>query len=274
MKLMKKNCVSLLVAAAFVISLASCGGKKANDATQEKAASEAGISKSVLTEELKQETIQLLRDMPASDIPQRIATGEIELGVGNLSYMLPISKASELVTASQKARALGIYLADYNVLKILGQPLAEIENAMAKLTSDLDITFVLNILKETTSVPKEELKQGLQTQEGAIINMLAANNKMDVAIAILGGITVENAYLYANPSLSVKGDITYIETLSDNMLKRFGILEEVVSDLSTYYPDLKTLVETMNPLKDKLASLETARKSNAEIRSIRDVLLK
>jgi hypothetical protein len=274
MELMKKNCVSLLIAAAFVISLASCGGKKANDAAQDKAASEAGITKSILTEELKQEVLMLLRDMPPSDIPQRIANGEIVMEVGNLSYMLPVSKAAGLVTTSQKARALGIYLADYHVLKILGQPLAEIENAMAKLTSDLDITFLLSVVQETTSASKDEVHAGIQTQEAAIINLLAANNKIDVAVEILGGITVEQAYLYANPSLSVKGDITYIETLSANMLKRFDILGEVVSDLATYNPDLKTLVETTNPLKEMLVSLETARKSNAAIRNIRDGLLK
>ncbi|MDR2498764.1 MAG: hypothetical protein LBD28_04925 [Tannerellaceae bacterium] len=272
---MKKSYVIILTAA-ISLGLASCGGKKASDAAQDAAAANAGIiSKSVLTEEIKQETISLLTDLPASDIPQRIAAGEIEIAVGNLSYMLAPSKAAELTTASQKARALGVYIADYNVLRVLQQPLTTIEGVLAKLTSDLDITFILNTLKATPMpANKEEIRGMLRAQEEAVINALAANDKINVAVELLGGMAVENAYLYANPTLVVKGDITYVETLSNNMLKRFGILGEIVDDLSAYYPELKTLSETLTPLPDKLTSVDAARKANAEIIGIRDQLLK
>ncbi|MDR2496401.1 MAG: hypothetical protein LBD21_04660 [Tannerellaceae bacterium] len=272
---MKKSYVIILTAT-FLLGLASCGGKKAGDATQEAAAADAGtISKSVLTEEIKQETISLLTDLPASDIPQRIAAGEVEIAVGNLSYMLAPSKAAELTTASQKARALGIYIADYNVLRVLGQPLETIEGVLAKLTSDLDITFVLNTLKASPlPAGKDEIRGMLRAQEEAVINTLAANDKINVAVELLGGLAVENAYLYANPSLMVKGDISYVETLSDNMLKRFDILGEIVGDISAYYPELKTLNETLSLLPDKLTSVDTARKANAEISGIRNQLLK
>ena len=272
---MKKSYVIILTAT-ILLGLTSCGGKKASDATQEAAAAKEGaISKSVLTEEIKQETISLLADLPASDIPQRIAAGEVEIAVGNLSYMLATSKAAELTTSSQKARALGIYIADYNVLRVLGQPLGTIEGVLAKLTSDLDVTFVLNTLKATPlPAAKEEIRGMLRAQEEAVINTLAANNKINVAVELLGGLAVENAYLYANPSLVVKGDISYVETLSDNMLKRFGILGEIVNDLSDYYPELATLSGTISLLPDKLSSVDAARKANAEILDIRSQLLK
>jgi hypothetical protein len=273
MKFKKKSYVILFVSAGILISLASCGGKKTQETMQEAAA--AGmISKSVLTEELKQETISLLIDLPVSDIPQRIASGEIELAVGNLSYMLPPSKAAELITVSQKARALGVYVADYNVLRTLGEPLETIEGVLAKLTSDLDITYILNTLKSALPVTKEDMGRAMQAQEEAVINTLAENDKINVAVELLGGMAVENAYLYANPSLVVKGDIVYVETLSDNMLKRFDVLGEIINDLSTYYEELKTLGSTISSMSDKLTSVDAARKANTEILEIRTILLK
>jgi hypothetical protein len=274
---MKKSILSLLVVAAFVFSVTSCGGKKANEnAAHEEAAVVAGnVPKSLLTEEVKTETVQFLKDLPDLDIPYRIATGEVKLEVGNLSFMLPVAKAAELTTPSQKARAIGIYFADFNVLKALGQPLTDVENVLVKLTSDLNITFVLNILKEqvppTTS--KEEFGAALKAQEDRLIDELVANDRVDVQIEILGGATAEFACVYANPSLVVQGDATSAG-LSDNMQKRLQTLGQITSDLAVYYPDLKALSETINPLQEKVTSIQTGRDNFAAILGIRDALLK
>jgi hypothetical protein len=267
---MRKHYVSLFtIAAISIFTLASCSGKKAKDAAQEEAASQAGlVSQNVLKEELKLETIQLLKDMPDSDIPQRIAAGEITIGIGNLDYMLPVGKASEMATASQKARALGIYLSDYSLLKVSSQPVTEIEAAMTKLASDLDVTFILN--KEAAPV---KTKDELNKQQETFITALAERNKMDVAVEILGGMAAENACVFANPSLFVKGDVAYAESLSENMLKRFGILGEVINDLAAYYPDLASLNTTLSPLKDKITTVNTARAAQADILAIRNKLI-
>jgi hypothetical protein len=276
---MEKSVFSLLITAAFVFSLTSCNGaKKAKEdaaQTEESAVIAGSVPKSLLTEEAKVETIQFLKDMPDSDIPYRIATGEIKIGIGNLGYMLPLAKAAELSTAAQKARACGIYFADYNVLKALGQPLTDIEAVLAKLTSDLDITFVLSILKEATppATSKEEFGKALKAQEDKIIEELAANDKIDVQIELLSGIAAEFACVFANPSLVVQGDATSAG-LSDNMYKRLETLSQITADLTVYYPDLKVLGETISPLKDKLSTVQTARDANAEITGIRDALVK
>ena len=44
--------------------------------------------------------------------------------------------------------------------------------------------------------------------------------------------------------------------------------------MAAYYPDLKQLGETIAPLKEKVASIQSARAANAEIMGIRDALLK
>ena len=137
--------------------------------------------------------------------------------------MMPVGKAAELSTPTQKARALGMYMADYNVLKAIGKPTAEVEGVIAKLATDLNVSFVLDILKEQApkDATKEQLQAFLNAQEDKIIEKMAAEN-----------------------------------------------------DLAAYYPDLKQLGETIAPLKEKVASIQSARAANAEIMGIRDALLK
>ena len=276
---MKKSILSMLALAAFVFGMTSCNGaKKTNDEAQkneEAAVIEGSIPKDLLTEELKQETILLLKDMPDSEIPYRISTGEVEVSVGNLKYMLAPGKVADLSTPTQKARALGMYLSDYNILKATKQPTADVEKAISKLATDLNVTFVLDILKEQApaNASKEDLNAFLKGQETKIIEKMAAENKLDAAIEMLGASSAEYACLIANPSLVVKGDATSAG-LSVNMEKRVEILEQIVGDLSAYYPDLKQLGETIAPLKEKTASIQEARDANAEIIGIRDALLK
>ncbi|MDR1879504.1 MAG: hypothetical protein LBQ78_01050 [Tannerellaceae bacterium] len=277
---MEKRMMSLLVAAAFMFSLTACSGAKKQGeetaAQAEEAAVIAGsVPKSLLAEEVKTETVQLLRDLPDSDIPYRMATGEVKMGVGDLSYMLPVSKASELTTPAQKARAIGIYFADYNILKALGQPTADVEGVLAKLTSGLNITYLLNILQQEPPAPSshDEYAKFLEEREDRIIEALAADDKVDIQIELLGGLTAELALVYANPSLVVQGDVA-TAGLTDNQLKRLDILGQITADLAAYYPDLAQLADIISPLKDKVASVKAARNANAEITGIRDALLK
>lgn len=276
---MKKSFVSLLTIGAIIFGMASCtGGKKAKEdaAKAEEAAVIAGnVPKSLLTEELKTETIRLLHDIPDSEIPYRISTGEVSIGVGNLKYMLPVTKAAELTSMSQKARACGMYLSDYNILSVIGQPTTEVESVISKLTTDLNISYVLNILKEAApqNATKEQMQNFYATQEDKLIQALANDDKMNYAIEIIGGATAEYACLVANPSLVVKGDATSAG-LTENMEKRIEVLGEITGDLSEYYPELKSLGDSLMPLKDKVTSIQAARNANAEITGIRDGLLK
>jgi len=276
---MKKSIVSLLTASALIVGMASCtGGKKTNEEaakTEEAAVIAGNVPKSLLTEELKTETIRLLNDIPESDLPYRISTGEVTIGVGNLKYMLPVAKASELTTPSQKARACGIYFSDYNILAVTGQPTTEVEAVLAKLTTDLNISYVMNILKEAApkGASKEVVQKFYADQENKVVQALADDDKINIAIEMLGAASAEYACLVANPSLVVKGDATSAG-LTENMERRIEVLGEITGDLAEYYPEMQALGTTIIPLKDKTTSIQTARDANAEIMAIRDSLLK
>lgn len=275
---MKKSVLSMLTVAALVFGMTSCNGAKKSNEEAEKTEEAAVIAgkapKDLLTEELKQETIQLLKDMPDSDIPYRMSTGEVKIGVSDVKYMLPVAKAAELTTPTQKARALGMYMADYNTLKAMKQPTTEVEAAIAKLAADLNVTFLLDILKEEApaGASKEDLQAFMNAQEDKIVEKMSAEDKMDVEVEMLGAATAEYACLMANPTLVVKGDATSAG-LSQNMEKRVSMLGEVVADLAAYYPDLEQLGNAIAPLKEKTATIQDARAANAEIMAIRDSLL-
>lgn len=277
---MKKSFISMFTVAAVVFGMASCNGaKKTNDddaaKTEEAAVIAGNIPKDLLTEELKTETIQLLKDMPDSDVPFRISTGDVKVGVGDVKYMLPIAKAAELTTPAQKARACGMYMADYSVLKSMKQPTADVEGVLVKLTADLNISYVLDVLKQAApaNATKEQMQAFLKDQEDQIIQKMADDNKIDAEVEMLGGLSAEYACLMANPTLVVKGDATSAG-LSDNMVKRVEILNQIVADLAAYYPDLTQLGTIISPLKEKVATIQDARAANAEIMGIRDALLK
>lgn len=275
---MKRSFVSLLAVAAIVFSMASCNNKAKQEeaAKTEKEAVIAGeVSKSLLTEELKTEVTQFLKDMPQSDLAYKLATGEVTISVANTDFMLPVAQAADLTTPSQKARACGMYFADLNILKAMKKPTADVENVLVKLTTELNIPFVIDIMKESApeGATKEEVNAFMKAQEDKLIDAMMENDKADIEIEMLGGMSVEYAYLLANPGLVVKGDAVSAG-LSENMLKRLDTLNQIVSDLSKYYPDLSQLGTTIAPLKDMVVSVNAARAAQKDIAAMRDALLK
>ena len=277
---MKRSFVSLLTIAAISMSLISCNNAKKENATPEQQMEQEAViagevSKNLLTAELKDEVTRFLKDMPDSDLPYKLSTGEVEISVANTDFMLPTSKANELNTPAQKARACGIYFADLNMLKAMKKPTTEVESAILKLTTDLNIPFAVEIMKESApaNASQEEMNKFLKDQEDKLIDAMAQNDKIDVQMELLGGMAVEYAYIYGNPGLVVKGDAVSAG-LSDNMTKRLDILQEITADLAKYYPDMQVLGETIAPLKDMVVSVNEARASKDKIGAMRDTLLK
>lgn len=276
---MKKSFVSLLTIAAITFGMVSCNSSKKQEAAEQKVEEEAAIagevSKGLLTAELKDEVTRFLKDMPDSELPYKVSTGEVTISVANTDFMLPVSKVSELNTQAQKARACGIYFADLNVLKAMKKPTTDIENVLVKLTTDLDIPFAIDIMKESApaNASKEELSKFMKDQENKLIDAMMENDKADVELELLGGMAVEYAIVYANPGLVVKGDAVSAG-LSENMEKRLEILQQITADLAKYYPDLDQLGKTIAPLSDMVVSVNMARESKAKIEEMRTNLLK
>ena len=275
---MKKSFVSLLTLAAISFGMVSCGGNKSQDAAQnveEEAVIAGEVSKSLLTAELKDEVTRFLKDMPSSDLPYKLSTGEVSVSVANTDFMLPVAKLAELNKKTQKARACGIYFADLNILKAMKKPTADVEKTLAKLAQDLDIPFAIEIMKEEApaNATQEQLNAFLDEQENKLIDAMMENDKADIELELLSGMAVEYATIYANPGLVVKGDAVSAG-LSENMEKRLDIMLEITNDLAKYYPDLQQTGQIIAPLKDMVVSVNMARESRSQIEAMRAELLK
>ena len=229
----------------------------------------------MLTAELKDEVTRFLKDMPSSDLPYKLSTGEVSVSVANTDFMLPVAKLAELNTKTQKARACGIYFADLNILKAMKKPTADVEKTLAKLAQDLDIPFAIEIMKQEApaNATQEQLNAFLDEQENKLIDAMMENDKADIELELLSGMAVEYATIYANPGLVVKGDAVSAG-LSENMEKRLDIMLEITNDLAKYYPDLQQTGQIIAPLKDMVASVATARESRSQIEAMRTELLK
>ena len=189
--------------------------------------------------------------MPSSDLPYKLSTGEVSVSVANTDFLLPTAKLAELNTKTQKTRACGIYFADLNILK------------------------AIEIMQEKApeNATQEQLNAFLDEQENKLIDAMMENDKADIELELLGGMTVEYATIYANPGLVVKGDAVSAG-LSENMEKRLDILMEITKDLAKYYPDLQQTGQIIAPLKDMVVSVNMARESRSQIEAMRAELLK
>ena len=275
---MKKSFVSLLTLAAISFGMVSCGGNKSQDAAQnveEEAVIAGEVSKSLLTAELKDEVTRFLKDMPSSDLPYKLSTGEVSVSVANTDFMLPVAKLAKLKTKKKKASACGIYFADLNILKAMKRPTADVEKTLATLAQDLEISFAIEIMKEEApaNATQEQLNAFLDEQENKLIDAMMENDKADIELELLSGMAVEYATIYANPGLVVKGDAVSAG-LSENMEKRLDIMLDITKDLAKYYPDLQQTGQIIAPLKDMVASVATARESRSQIEAMRAELLK
>ena len=89
---MKKSFVSLLTIAAITFGMVSCNSSKKQDAAEQKVEEEAAIagevSKGLLTAELKDEVTRFLKDMPDSELPYKVSTGEVTISVGQQGFRI------------------------------------------------------------------------------------------------------------------------------------------------------------------------------------------
>ena len=277
---MKKCCISMWSVVVLSLGLFSCGGganqqAEAEEKLEVEAVIAGDVARNMLTDELKMEVTQFLKDMPISDLVYQLATGEVQVALANTDFMLPVSRVSDLNTRAQQARACGIYFADMNVLKVLGKPTAEVEQVLLQLTTDLNVPFVVDVMG--TEVPehatREELSHFMKQQEDKLIDVMMENDKADLEIEFLGGLAVEYAYILANPGLSIQGDAT-TAGLTTNMAKRLDVLIDITKDLAQFYPDMTELGQIIAPLRQMTTSVETAREHQKDIEAMRASLLK
>ena len=120
---MKKSFVSLLTIAAITFGMVSCNSSKKQDAAEQKVEEEAAIagevSKGLLTAELKDEVTRFLKDMPDSELPYKVSTGEAGQQGFRIEHTSPASTCLRYLLRRLE-RIEGYEKADYRYRERIG----------------------------------------------------------------------------------------------------------------------------------------------------------
>ncbi|MBQ0063044.1 MAG: hypothetical protein KBS94_03320 [Prevotella sp.] len=271
---MKKLFMSL----AAVALLTSCGGSKQQvnaGAEEEKSFEQEQIEANIKmqVDSLASEFAKM-GDMPfiANLKEGKIVFSEEEKQV-KPEYLIDPATTNDLVTLSQKYRAVAILSADKMIAQAYDMPIDEYDAAIKKLVIDLD-DDAFKAFEEAAEKKENDIKEKMQDfytkeEENGRINFF-----WDTATAFL----VEELYI-----ISQDTNNKFIECFTDesasNITYRIILFQNALNRLKEYAPELEELCDAIQPLEALNAmSVDELKAQLAEmheqLKGIRNNLLK
>ncbi|MDO5447420.1 MAG: hypothetical protein Q4F34_06580 [Prevotellaceae bacterium] len=269
---MKKLFISL----AAIALLASCGNKQKtnNEAVEE----EKSFEQEQIEANIKLQIDSLAAEFTKmGEVPfmQSLREGKIVLTEEEAQvkpeYLISPDSLDELVTLSQKYRAVAMLDADKTIAKAYGMPADGYEAAIKQLVVDIDDPAFKIFTEATDTLNHEELiKKFYEAEdEAGRINFF-----WETTCAYL----VEELYI-----LSQDPNNKFIECFTDenasNITYRTVLFLDALDRLKEYSPELNELSDALTPLK-KLNAIDVAQlkeqlaEVNEEISEIRNNLLR
>ena len=234
---MKK--LSILAIAFVAIALASCGGKKAEQA-------EAVDTEKSFEQEQIEASIKMHIDSIASEIGQLKQFPFIQDGGLALTneekqvkpeYLLAPAVAEEATTLAEKYRILSALSVDKKIASLYDMPTEDYDKAIAKLSADIsDPSFKVlenaNNIFETTS---------------ALYDAMNENGRINFFWQLAASALVEQ--LYAINQNSDKFLSAFDDKAASNVTYRIVLILDAVKRLGEYDPDIKPVQEAIAPLE-------------------------
>ena len=270
---MKKTFIML----AAVCLLASCNGQK-----QQKNAAVAESTKSFEQEQIEA-NIKLQIDSLAAafarmgNIPfmASLMQGELVLSEQEKQvkpeYLLDLTAVNDLITLSQKYRAVALVEADKVIAKAYDMPLDEYDAAMQKLVIDIDDAAFKVFIEEADTMAHADLVEKFYNAENE-------NGRINFFWDTTTSYMVEQLYIISQDANSKFIDSFTDEAASD-ITYRIILFQDALECLKDYVPELTELCEAIRPLNKLNAISVDQLKSqlaemNEEIKDIRNGLLK
>ena len=266
-----------LVSFAALAMLASCTGN------QQKAEAQAEEEKSFEQEQLE-DYIQVQIDSLASEFSKMeskpfimsLKNGEIALSDEEKAvapeYLLAPTAADELVTLSQKYRAVSMLFADKIIAEAYDMNADDYEGAITKLVADIDDPAfkTLNASETDDSDPNALIKNFYDEEN--------ANNRVNFFWESTTALLVEELYIVSQDP-SNKLIECFDDAAADNVTYRIALFLNALNDLKDYRPELAQLNEAIQPLS-KLNAIsadqfkQQVADMSKDIKVIRESLLK
>ncbi len=238
---MKKVFMSLIA----VAMLCSCGNKqKTADAEQEKSFEQEQIEANI---KLQVDSLAAeFAKMGRTPFMQSLLEGKIELTneekLVKPEYLIDPASTADLVTLSQKYRAIAMLDADKYIAKAFDMPIDEYESAIKKLVVDIDDSAFKLFVEEADTIEHATTIQRFydaENENGRI------NFFWDTTTAFL----VEELYI-----ISADPNNKFIECFDDesasNITYRIILFQNALERLKEYNPELNDLCESIRPLEN------------------------
>lgn len=269
--------LTFLLAAISIVLFSACGnnqGKK-KEAKDTKAVSTA---EQYLTADLKIKMDSLVASMSQLGVIPMVAdaqNGKIVLTAKEKmvkpNYLLPLSKATDAVTLTQKYRAIMMYRIDMAVAELYDMPTSEYEEVLGKLIVGVDNPAF-------TSDFRASLKDGNMSEQiskfyDAELEKGTVNFFWEGAVA---GIVEQIFIMTKNIDKFI---VCFDDESASEVTYRFILVHDAIESLIQYHPEMAALNEVLQPLyvinainvqqlRDQLMELK------GEIEVVRDFMLK
>lgn len=245
---MKKLFISMLCISALV--LVSCGNKasKKKDAVVEP--KEVSAQEQYLTEDLilkMNDLITSLGDFGLVPQMRAIFDGKVELTEKEKQvkpqFLMPLEKADELITLSQKSKALGVYFVDKSYAALYGIPTEPYDAILTRLSVETDNQGILEEPDINIEINASDTKDWVVSMGNELLEKEKINQFIETAAA---GV-LENIYIL---SQDLDRYIVFFDDESASEISlRFVYLLEAANDLLPYYPELSSLITVIEPLR-------------------------
>ena len=245
---MKKITIACMLAAALVLS--ACGNNASKKKDAQTKTTETSQQEQYLTEDLiiKLDSLisgfQKLGMMPNMQamIDGKVVLTDKEKRI-KPTFLMPLSKAADLVTLSQKNRALAVYAIDREVATMYGLPTDEYDQVIGKLAVETDNQAMIDGAQINVEVNSYDINSWIVTMGEEQL----AKEQVHMFFELAAAAMLESLYI---TSLDIPRYITYFndQTAAD-VSYRFVLVVDGVESLITYHPELETVKGLLEPLK-------------------------
>ncbi len=258
------------------LTIMSCGGG------QVKKAAEQTLKDSLLKAELEIEIDSLISIankmyfMPFFvDVRSGVFTVSAKEKKIKPEYLLPISKADDLQTLSQKNVALAMFTVDRGIAYLYGMPTDDYDAVIAKLAVEVNTSIMgLDFSKLNFKDPK--VAADLIEKVQKLTADARKNGTLDSYVQRFTGIFVENLFVLSqNPDFFA---VNFTDEYADDITYRIVLLSDLIERMVQVYPDmqvLKTNFDLLKPLNaiNKQQLLDQLKGMKPEIEQVRNSIL-
>jgi hypothetical protein len=245
---MKKITIACMLAAALVLS--ACGNNASKKKDAQTKTTETSQQEQYLTEDLiiKLDSLisgfQKLGMMPHMQamIDGKVVLTDKEKRI-KPTFLMPLSKAADLVTLSQKNRALAVYAIDREVATMYGLPTDEYDQVIGKLAVETDNQAMIDGAQINVEVNSYDINSWIVSMGEEQL----AKEQVHMFFELAAAAMLESLYI---TSLDIPRYITYFndQTAAD-VSYRFVLVVDGVESLIPYHPELETVKSLLEPLK-------------------------